>query len=370
MSFSIFDYTERFLLERGSRAEIWCAVDRELNRPVALKGVPREDRQSLEQEARMSEQVQRLFPQLASVFPQVYGSGSEGDKAWLVMELVEGCPLNAAVPLPQGLVAREFRKLVRALGALHQSGFVHGDLCSRNLLVTASGEWKLLNLRLAQKVGELWKPKGKDKEKVTDKATDKATDKVTDNGNWQAPEQLQGAEIHWTAQVYSLGKLLELSLRTSSADQEFANSPWFSFVQTCLRESAEERFQTPAEMLEALENLLPKVFEHIPIQEQSVQEADLCMKVEEVWRAKQTECIVAMIPDGYPRGVLEDQRAEYNTLIQRLLVLAPEDSRAARWIRKVRKAESRSGGLAIIKVAMFLILLAFLLAVFGVYVLP
>lgn len=363
MSFSVFDYTERFLLERSSSAEIWCAVDRTLNRPVALKGVPRENRETLEQEARMSEQVQRLFPQVASVFPQVYGSGSEGDKAWLVMELVEGCPLNAAVPLPEGLVAREFRKLVRALGALYKSGFVHGDLSARNILVTASGEWKLLNLRLAQKVGEFWKPK--------------------EPLNWQAPEQLQGAEIHWSAQVYSLGKLLELSLANSGVEKGsgrdgafagsegvFVKSAWFPFVQKCLNSSASERFQTPAEMLEALEKILPAVFENIPIQEQSVQEADLCMKVEEVWRAKQTNCIAAMIPDHYPRSVPVESRDEYNALIQRLLVLAPEDSRANRWVRKVRKSESRSGGFPIIKVAMFLILLAFLLAVFGVYVLP
>ena len=65
---------------------------------------------------------------------------------YLVMEFVEGTPLEGPLPLDQAL--RYAVQICDALDAAHAKGITHRDLKPANILVTASGI-KLLDFGLA-----------------------------------------------------------------------------------------------------------------------------------------------------------------------------------------------------------------------------
>jgi serine/threonine protein kinase len=78
--------------------------------------------------------------------------GVEGDRPYLVMELVEGPTLKQRVeqggPLPEGHAVRLALQLADALGLAHRSRLVHRDVKPENVLLTAEGEAKLADLGL------------------------------------------------------------------------------------------------------------------------------------------------------------------------------------------------------------------------------
>jgi hypothetical protein len=85
---------------------------------------------------------------------QAYDSGEEGGRPFLVMELVEGRSL-AAVLREQGRVAparaADFAyQAALALQHAHQHGLVHRDVKPSNLLLSADGRVRLLDLGLAR----------------------------------------------------------------------------------------------------------------------------------------------------------------------------------------------------------------------------
>src|SRR5580658_1295810 len=56
-------------------------------------------------------------------------------EAALIMEMVDGTPLDANPPRDMVEVARIFAQVAEALGAMHTAGFIHCDLKPNNILV-------------------------------------------------------------------------------------------------------------------------------------------------------------------------------------------------------------------------------------------
>ena len=122
----------------------------------------------------------------------VVDSGEERGYAWLATELVDGKPLDAACKDdPMGLA----HQLVAAVAHAHNRGVVHRDLKPANVLVSSSGELKVLDFGLAR--------------------ADQTAVSVSLSGEligtplYMAPEQLRrgGAVGPWS-DVYALGLLL------------------------------------------------------------------------------------------------------------------------------------------------------------------
>ena len=78
--------------------------------------------------------------------------GWQENRAYLVMELLEGSSLTRRIP-PQGMDLEEVRRLLKpwaaALNYAHERGIVHRDIKPDNVFVTRSGLLKLLDFGLA-----------------------------------------------------------------------------------------------------------------------------------------------------------------------------------------------------------------------------
>jgi serine/threonine-protein kinase len=126
---------------RGGMGEVFKALQRRLNRVVALK-IIRQDCLSGDQEAiQRFQREARAAAQLSH--PNVvivYDADQAGDRHYIAMEYVEGTDLGRLVkeigPLPVSQACDFIRQAALGLQHAHECGMVHRDIKPSNLLVT------------------------------------------------------------------------------------------------------------------------------------------------------------------------------------------------------------------------------------------
>ncbi|HEX3084871.1 MAG TPA: serine/threonine-protein kinase [Pyrinomonadaceae bacterium] len=139
---------------RGGVGAVYEAVDLRLGHTVAVKQTLTEDERlwkQLEQEARLMAQLNH------PVLPRVSDYFTEGNRAFFVMEFVEGRDLAEIMaqhngPLPQQSVVAWADQLLDALVYLHSQDrqIIHRDIKPHNLKVSSTGEISLLDFGLAK----------------------------------------------------------------------------------------------------------------------------------------------------------------------------------------------------------------------------
>jgi serine/threonine-protein kinase len=184
---------------QGATAIVYRARDRRLNRTVAVKvlregpGVNEIVRERFRREAQAAAGL--AHPNVVTVFD----AGEEEGRSFLVMELVEGRPLDALLKDPQmpraGLVPL-LAKAARGVAAAHERGIVHRDLKPANILVTEAGEPKVGDFGLAH---------------VLETRTELTrTGTALGTPLYMAPEQVEArsGDISPRTDVYALGAIL------------------------------------------------------------------------------------------------------------------------------------------------------------------
>ena len=142
-------YRLQRLIATGGMGQVWEAVDSRLGRHVAVKVLKAEfspDPEFIERfrvEARTTAMLNH--PGIASVHD--YGETQMDDKgrtAYLVMELVNGEPLNSVLKRTGRLSLRHTLDMLeqtgRALQVAHAAGLVHRDVKPGNILITPTGQ--------------------------------------------------------------------------------------------------------------------------------------------------------------------------------------------------------------------------------------
>ena len=113
--------------------------------------------------------------------------------AGLVMELVDGTPLDQDLPEDIGRVVNIFVQAAAALGALHYLRYVHCDFKPHNIMVLADGTIKLVDFGQAARIGT-------------------AKDRVQGTPDFIAPEQVKRKTVTERTDVYSFGASLYWAL--------------------------------------------------------------------------------------------------------------------------------------------------------------
>ncbi len=192
-------YRLQRLIATGGMGQVWEAVDSRLGRRVAVKVLKAEfssDPEFIERfraEARTTAMLNH--PGIASVYD--YGEteiDAEGRTAYLVMELVNGEPLNSVLKRTGRLSLRHSLDMLeqtgRALQVAHNAGLVHRDVKPGNILITPTGQVKITDFGIA---------------KAVDAAPVTQTGMVMGTAQYIAPEQALGHDATASSDVYSLG---------------------------------------------------------------------------------------------------------------------------------------------------------------------
>jgi eukaryotic-like serine/threonine-protein kinase len=192
-------YRLQRLIATGGMGQVWEAVDSRLGRRVAVKVLKQEFSQDPEfierfrAEARTTAMLNH--PGIAQVHD--YGESQldgEGRTAYLVMELVNGEPLNSVLKRTGRLSLRHALDMLeqtgRALQVAHAAGLVHRDVKPGNILITPTGQVKITDFGIA---------------KAVDAAPVTQTGMVMGTAQYIAPEQALGHDATPSSDVYSLG---------------------------------------------------------------------------------------------------------------------------------------------------------------------
>jgi eukaryotic-like serine/threonine-protein kinase len=192
-------YRIEALLAHGGMATVFKAVDPESGKPVALK-IPHlhyeADVVFFERFRREEEASLRLdHPNVVKALP----ARGEKSRLYMVMECVDGVPLSSLIaegrPLPTPQALDLARQTCDALAYLHARGVVHRDVKPGNVLVTSSGQAKLLDLGLAHvETGR--------------KLTIAGLSASVGTPGYMAPEQVRGRSGDARADLYALGTML------------------------------------------------------------------------------------------------------------------------------------------------------------------
>ncbi len=191
---------------RGGMSVVYLAVrdDRHFERRVALKVIRPGfgfGHQEMMQRFRQERQILASLdhPNIAHLLD---GGSTEDGLPYFVMEYIEGMPIDRycaahGLSVPQRL--RLLQTVCRAVHHAHQNLVVHRDLKPSNVLVTSSGEPKLLDFGIAK----LLNPQLTRAEVVS---TTPSLQLMT--AGYASPEQILGEPISTASDVYSLGVLL------------------------------------------------------------------------------------------------------------------------------------------------------------------
>jgi Protein kinase domain len=259
----------------GGMGVVYRASDEVLHRDVAVKVLntkvigDKSAKDFLLHEARSSSALNH--PNICTV----YEVGELGGELYIVMELIEGKPLNAligAIGLPVESVLRYGVQIAAALAHSHNRDIIHRDLKSSNIVVTSEGLVKVLDFGLAKrKDTELLEGATRSISPVSS-----ATQGLTGTLQYMAPELLTGQEADPRSDIWSLGVVLyeaaagRLPFKgrtafeiSSSIIHELppplpAHIPpaiW-AVVQRCLSKDPALRYQRATEVHAALEPLL------------------------------------------------------------------------------------------------------------------
>lgn len=182
-------YIRVSLLGTGGAGEVWKSWDTVLERWVALKFLRFEDADELARLRREAQLAARLsHPNIAAVFE----IADANDRAFLVMEYIEGQTLET---FPRGdhrqLVAL-MRQICQAMQYAHGQGIVHRDIKPGNIMVDSSGRGFIMDFGLARQIN----------------AERSLTAHVLGTPSYMPPEQALGGQVDARSDVYSLGATL------------------------------------------------------------------------------------------------------------------------------------------------------------------
>lgn len=258
------------LIARGGVGIVYRATDTRLDRQVALKtlapfGAPDELRvERFLREARITASLDH--PNIVKVFDV----GTHDGQPFMVVELLEGETLRKRLdrgPVVESDARRIGIDIGRGLVAAHGAGLVHRDLKPENVFLTRSGVTKILDFGIA---------------KLAPNAVRRNSSATTLTGillgtaGYLAPEQIQGREPDGRADLFALGSILFEMLTGQRAfacentvdtlhsivheappdllrDRTDISPSMETIVSRLLRKPPEDRFQTAADLVWALE---------------------------------------------------------------------------------------------------------------------
>ena len=192
-----YDVVER--LGVGARSTIYSVIDSETGGKFALKHVVRSDPKDI----RFIEQMEREF-EISRNFshPSLRRSYKlkvvktlllKVSEAFLLMELVQGRPLEQSLPRDMGELLGIFVSVAQGLKAMHQLGYAHADLKPNNLMRTNDGGVKIIDFGQSCKIGEI-------------------KDRIQGTPDFIAPEQVARQPITIETDVFNLGATLYWAL--------------------------------------------------------------------------------------------------------------------------------------------------------------
>ncbi len=196
----------------GGMGEVYLAVDKNLDRQVAVKVLPAAFAEDAERLARFEREAKLLAVLNHPSIAAIYGLEESEGQRFLVLELVEGETLKTKLdrgPMEVEETLDLCRQITEGLEAAHEKGIIHRDLKPGNIMVTPKGEVKILDFGLAKAFAGESTGAGVDIEKsptITAQMTRPGV--VLGTAAYMSPEQARGRTVDKRTDIWAFGCVL------------------------------------------------------------------------------------------------------------------------------------------------------------------
>jgi serine/threonine protein kinase len=181
---------------RGGMGIVYKAEDTRLKRTVALKFMPPELTREPEAKERFAREAQAAaalsHPNICTIFEIDEKEG----KSFIAMEYIEGQSIREKVKKSPLEIREALDMAIQAAQGLeeaHKRGIIHRDIKSANIMVTASGQAKVMDFGLAKVSGSSL---------LTKEASTMGT------VAYMSPEQAKGEAVDHRSDIWSFGVVL------------------------------------------------------------------------------------------------------------------------------------------------------------------
>lgn len=187
-------------LGAGAMATVFLAQQESLDRPVAIKVLPKKYSENEDFLQRFYKEGRAAAKLNHPNIVQAYDVGQSGEYHYFVMEYVDGKTVYDQIieqkRLSEKIALPMIRQVAEALKHAHQRGFIHRDIKPKNIMIAKDGSIKLADLGLARALDDL-------------EAAEAEAGRAYGTPYYISPEQIRGKKnITPAADIYGLGATL------------------------------------------------------------------------------------------------------------------------------------------------------------------
>ncbi|MCP9958235.1 Stk1 family PASTA domain-containing Ser/Thr kinase [Streptomyces sudanensis] len=191
------------VLGRGGMAEVYLAHDTRLGRTVAVKTLRADLARDPSFQARFRREAQSAASLNHPAIVAVYDTGEDYVDGvsipYIVMEYVDGSTLRELLHSGRKLLPERTLEMtvgiLQALEYSHRAGIVHRDIKPANVMLTRTGQVKVMDFGIARAMGDAG-------------MTMTQTAAVIGTAQYLSPEQAKGETVDARSDLYSTGCLL------------------------------------------------------------------------------------------------------------------------------------------------------------------
>src|SRR5271165_3166542 len=199
------------VLGEGGMGAVYKAIDPRIGRTVAIKVIKGDFAEDPELRKRFDTEARAVGNLQHPNIVVVYEFGEEHGSPYLVMQYLDGTPLNEVIAQRQSLPIIQKLDIIigvlRALDYAHEHGVIHRDVKPANVHLLKDGSVKLLDFGIARE-GNLGQTK---------------SGQVMGTMSYMPPEQMNGEVVDRRGDIFSAGimlfELLTYSLPFEARDQ-------------------------------------------------------------------------------------------------------------------------------------------------------
>jgi len=259
-------YEIQQLLGEGGMGAVYKALDRELDRPVALKLIRPELASSPSILARFKQELLLSRQVTHKNVIRIFDLGDSDGVKFITMEFVEGHDLRTLIQEKKKFSPEQavevMQQVCQALEAAHSVGVIHRDLKPQNIMREYTGRILVMDFGLARSMGD-------------DGMTQ--TGALVGTMEYMSPEQALGKELDQRSDIFTAGLILyelltgntpfradsvlaslikrtqERAISVSDHDSTIPGA-LSEVVSKCLERDPNLRYQTATEVLRALDS--------------------------------------------------------------------------------------------------------------------
>ncbi len=249
ISGTILHYEILEKLGEGGMGVVYKAKDFKLKREVAIKFLPPHVSASEDERRRFEVEAQAAAALNHPNIATIYAIEEDGDEVFIVMEFIDGPELSEKIKKGAMSLADSvsiIEQVASGLQAAHQKGIIHRDIKSSNIMLTKSGQVKIMDFGLA---------KVKWSAHVTRQGTTVGT------AAYMSPEQARGEKVDHRADIWSMGVIFYEML---AGRLPFKGDFEQAVIYSIMNEEAEKMTEVRSDVPDALDDVMEKVLAKDP----------------------------------------------------------------------------------------------------------